>query len=74
MDPCIPKAWPGFDIVFRHHTARYEIHVENPAGMNRGIRQAELDGVALPRGEVRVPLADDGATHHLRLVLGSFTE
>jgi cyclic beta-1,2-glucan synthetase len=74
MDPCIPKAWPGFDIVFRHHTARYEIHVENPAGVNRGIRQAELDGVALPLGEVRLPLIDDGATRHLRLVLGSFTE
>jgi hypothetical protein len=32
--------------------------------------QAELDGVVLPRGDVRVPLADDGQTHHLRLVLG----
>jgi cyclic beta-1,2-glucan synthetase len=70
LDPCIPKAWPGFGIVYRHRTSIYDIHVENLRGVNRGVLQAELDGVALPPGEVRVPLADDGQTHHLRLVLG----
>jgi cyclic beta-1,2-glucan synthetase len=70
LDPCIPKAWPGFGIVFRHGTAVYDIHVENPEGVSRGALLAELDGVVLPQGEVRVTLADDGQTHHLRLVLG----
>jgi cyclic beta-1,2-glucan synthetase len=70
LDPCIPKAWPGFSIVFRHRTSVYEIEVENPTGVSRGILRADLDGVALPQGECRVPLADDGVTHHLRLVLG----
>ena len=70
LDPCIPKAWPGFGIIYRHRTSIYDIHVENLRGVNRGVLQAELDGVALPPGEVRVPLADDGQTHHLRLVLG----
>jgi cellobiose phosphorylase len=32
LAPCIPKAWPGFEIVFRYRSARYEIAVENPAG------------------------------------------
>jgi cyclic beta-1,2-glucan synthetase len=57
LDPCIPKAWPGFDITFRHGSATYAIHVENPKGVTRG-------------GDLRVPLADDGETHHVRLVLG----
>jgi cyclic beta-1,2-glucan synthetase len=70
LDPCIPKAWPGFGIVFRHRSAVYDIQVENRQGVSRGILQAALDGIALPRGEVRVPLADDGLTHHLRLALG----
>jgi cyclic beta-1,2-glucan synthetase len=70
LDPCIPKAWPGFDITFRHHSATYAIHVANPDGVSRGIAQATLDGVAQSGGALRVPLADDGATHHLRLVLG----
>ncbi len=32
MDPCIPRAWPGYEIDFRYHSARYEIVVENPLG------------------------------------------
>jgi cyclic beta-1,2-glucan synthetase len=70
IDPCIPKTWPGFDIAFRYHSATYDIHVENPHGVSRGIILAELDGLVLPHIEARVPLADDGRTHHLRIVLG----
>jgi cyclic beta-1,2-glucan synthetase len=70
LDPCIPKAWPGFDLSFRHGTARYAIRVENPSGVSRGIAHAELDGVALVGTEVRVALADDGQTHKLLVILG----
>jgi len=30
VDPCIPRAWRGFNIAFRYHSARYDIVVENP--------------------------------------------
>ena len=70
LAPCIPKHWPHFEIAFRHGTARYEITVENPGGVNRGIVHAELDGHALPAGPVRVKLCDDGKSHRLRAVLG----
>jgi cyclic beta-1,2-glucan synthetase len=70
LAPCIPKHWPGFEILFRHGSARYDIAVENPNGVNRGIAHAELDGKALPPGPVRVPLQDDGNSHKLRVVLG----
>jgi cyclic beta-1,2-glucan synthetase len=70
LDPCIPKAWPGFEIVFRYRSARYEIAVENPQGVSRGVASAELDGKALPEGSGRVPLVDDGAVHKVRVVLG----
>ena len=30
LTPCIPKAWPRFEIVFKYRSARYEIAVENP--------------------------------------------
>ncbi|HYM82062.1 MAG TPA: glucoamylase family protein, partial [Candidatus Limnocylindria bacterium] len=69
LDPCIPKAWPGFDIVFKYRSARYEITVENPNGVSRGIVVAELDGKTLPEGPTRVPLMEDGA-HKVRVVLG----
>ncbi len=70
LDPCIPKAWPGFGINFRYRSSRYDIAVENPTGVSRGIVRAELDGVALPGNEARIPLVDDGATHRVRIVLG----
>jgi len=70
IDPCIPKAWPQFEIVFRHRSARYEITVENPRGVSRGVSYAELDGKALPQGATRIPLADDGQTHSVSVILG----
>ena len=70
LDPCIPMTWPGFKIVFRYRSARYEIEVENPAGVCRGVVHAELDGTVLSGDATRIPLADDGATHRVRVVLG----
>jgi cyclic beta-1,2-glucan synthetase len=70
IDPCIPRAWPRYEIDFRYRSARYEIVVENPNGVSRGVASAELDGQALGAGGAAIPLADDGATHHVRVVLG----
>ena len=44
LDPCVSQAWRDFEIVFRHHTARYEVSVDNHAGVCRGIARLELDG------------------------------
>jgi cyclic beta-1,2-glucan synthetase len=69
VDPCIPRAWPRYEIDFRYHSARYLVVVENPQGVSRGVAATELDGQALTRGAA-IPLADDGATHRVRVVLG----
>jgi cyclic beta-1,2-glucan synthetase len=70
LEPCIPRTWSGFKIAFRYHSARYDIEVENPGGVSRGVVHAELDGAALPRNQARIPLTDDGTIHHLRVVIG----
>jgi hypothetical protein len=46
------------------------MRVENPHGVSRGVVRAELDGNALPENQARILLADDGATHLVRVVLG----
>ena len=58
LDPCIPTTWPSFGILFRYRSARYDIRVENPHGVSRGIVRAELDGVALPghRAQIHCPM------------------
>ena len=69
LDPCIPRAWRGFEVNFRYHSSRYEIRVANPRGVTRGVSSVEIDGQSI--GEVAgIPLADDGATHQVHLVLG----
>jgi cyclic beta-1,2-glucan synthetase len=69
VDPCIPRAWPGFEIDFRHRSAHYAITVENPRGVSRGVSSVEVDGVALD-GDPGIALVDDGITHRVRIVLG----
>ncbi len=73
IDPCIPSDWPGFRLTYRHrgkqHLSCYEIAVENPGKVCRGVAAIELDGQMLPT-DAAVALADDGKAHRLRLVLG----
>ncbi|HEX5613386.1 MAG TPA: glycosyl transferase, partial [Burkholderiales bacterium] len=70
IDPCIPKAWPGFEFVLRHGSARYEIAVQNPHGVHGGVTHAEMDGKTLPGEPVRIALVDDGAVHKVSVLLG----
>jgi cyclic beta-1,2-glucan synthetase len=69
MDPCIPRAWRGFEIVFRYRSARYDLVVENPRGVSRGVSSVEVDGVSLA-GDLGIPLVDSGTAHRVRIVLG----
>ena len=67
--PCIPKAWRHYQIVYQHQSSRYEINIDNPDGVMRGIRLIELDG--LVQGNVEwIDLVDDGGGHRVRLVMG----
>lgn len=69
IDPCIPAAWPGFDITLTVQQTRYAIRVDSPAEHCHGIRQASLDDAPLDcsAGHIRVPL--DGGTHRVHIVL-----
>jgi cyclic beta-1,2-glucan synthetase len=69
IDPCIPRSWPSYAIRFRYHSANYNVRVENPAGVSRGINRVELDGKTLA-GSANIPLADDGIEHQILVVLG----
>ena len=60
--------WPRYEMTFRSRGAEYQIVVENPDGVNRGVRSVEIDG----RGAADhlIPIIDDGGVHHVRVVLG----
>jgi cyclic beta-1,2-glucan glucanotransferase len=67
--PSIPAMWPEFSIRWKVGTTTYHITVANPEHRCRGVRSAELDGVAAD--PAAIPVLDDGQTHRLTVVLGS---
>ena len=69
IDPCIPRNWPGYSVRFRYHSTTYNIRIENPSGVSRGITLVEMDGKPLLNSP-SVPLVDDGEGHEVRVVLG----
>jgi cyclic beta-1,2-glucan synthetase len=73
FDPCIPRTWPGFTISLRHGSARYEIKLENPDGISRGIEVATIDGEIIVDRPLSLTLADDAVTHRLVVRLGQST-
>ena len=56
--------------MYRYRSARYDIVVENPHHVCRGVAQVEVGGVLTATTEARIALVDDGATHRVRVVLG----
>ena len=69
VDPCIPSAWPEYRITWQFLNSRYEITVCNPSRRCRGVAEATLDGA--PVNAAAIPLANDGRTHTVRVVLGN---
>ena len=70
LDPCIPKAWPSYEVTLRYGSARYIIAVENPDGVSKGILSIEVDGITVNNGLKSLPLLDDSTIHHVRVMLG----
>jgi cyclic beta-1,2-glucan synthetase len=67
VDPCIPRAWDGYDIFFKAPRAEYRIAVENPRHVSRGVSSIELDGSVISGP---VPVLEDERRHDVRIVLG----
>jgi len=68
IDPCIPKTWQEFSIQRKFRDAIYKIHIKNPWGVNKGIREIMVDG-KLIAGNV-VPIFGDGRIHEVNVVMG----
>jgi cyclic beta-1,2-glucan synthetase len=64
----VPRWWRQYEITYRYGSTRYDIRVENPHGLNRGVAEVELDGQ--PLQGVEIPLSDDGTAHRVRVVMG----
>lgn len=66
IDPCIPADWREFSAVRRWRGAEYDIHVENPDGVMKGVQELYVDGEKVER----IPVMAQGSRHDVRVVMG----
>lgn len=66
IDPCIPAEWKTFRVTRVWRGAVYQITVNNPDGVCKGVRSVLLDG-----GKVSViPVQEKGTTHEIVVTMG----
>ena len=68
IDPCIPTDWTGYTVSRRFRGAVYHITVENPTGVQKGVKQLLVNGQSIS-GTV-IPAAATGSIVEVRAVMG----
>ncbi len=68
IDPSIPSNWPGYKVRRKFRGAIYEIEVQNPERVNRGVKSITIDG-KLVEGQL-LPVFADGKTHIVTVIMG----
>jgi cyclic beta-1,2-glucan synthetase len=66
IDPCVPRWWRDFEIIYRRGRATYRIKVENPLGVSRGVVSLQVDG----QTQNFIELLDDDKTHNVHVLMG----
>jgi cellobiose phosphorylase len=69
IDPCIPKAWKGFQVKRLFRGATYYITVRNPDGVSKGIKSVTMDDKRLPTNLIPADKTK-GKEHHLEIIMG----
>lgn len=59
VDPCIPKKWTGFSVSRVFRGVRYEITVNNPRGVCKGVSALTVDGVPVKGNVIPPPKGKD---------------
>ncbi len=68
IDPCIPADVKGFTVTRKFRGAVYDITVENPDGVQKGIREVIVDGRRI-EGNV-LPVLESGSCTKVAVVMG----
>ena len=67
IDPCVPKTWSKFEVSRQWRGAFYKITVNNPVGVQKGVRLVELNGrpVSFP-----IPPQESGSINTVVVTMG----
>ncbi|NLX76246.1 MAG: glycosyl transferase [Clostridiaceae bacterium] len=68
VDPCIPASWDGFKVTREFREARYNIEVQNPDHICKGVKKVIMDGREID-GNI-LPVSEKGSEHNVIVVMG----
>ena len=68
VDPCIPKKWKHCSIRRPFRGDIYDIEIENPDGVEHGVKEITVDGKRLSTNLIK-PFGD-GQIHKVKVILG----
>ncbi|EAR10832.1 GH36-type glycosyl hydrolase domain-containing protein [Reinekea blandensis] len=68
VDPCIPKAWDSYRVTRVFRGVTYQIQINNPAHVCRGVASMTVNGDAV-EGNI-IPLQSEGSTVEVVVTLG----
>lgn len=68
ISPCIPHTWKRFSLRRVYRGTTYDVKVENPKGVQSGVKELYLDGRKV-NGDLIKPLSD-GKIHSIRVIMG----
>ena len=66
VDPCIPADWKEFSVRRVWRGAVYEIHVQNPDGVEKGVRSIRVDG----KETDTIPVLPAGGSCRVEIIMG----
>ncbi|CAK2777551.1 N,N'-diacetylchitobiose phosphorylase [Vibrio crassostreae] len=67
VDPCIPTDWPEFEVTRQWRGATYNITVQNPNAVSKGVASITINGESV---EGAIPVQAEGSENDVVVVLG----
>ncbi len=68
IDPCIPREWKGFKATRIWRGTEFQITVENPHGVEKGVKEVYLNGSPVP--SLSIPLQPAGSICSIKVIMG----
>ena len=67
VDPCIPTDWPEFEVTRQWRGATYNITVQNPNAVSKGVASITINGEQIKGA---IPVQAEGSVNEVIVVLG----
>ena len=68
IDPCIPSKWDGFKMTREYRGATYNIEVQNPEHISKGVKRILVNGSEID--SKIVPILEAGKEHSVQVIMG----